>query len=126
MREAVFRLIEFAMRDTGTRAHALYIPGSNRGTIAHAVLVRERAFEHVADDFHITMAVRTEAHASGHAVFVDHAQRSETHMRRIVIVGEGKTVKTFQPAMIGVTTIVGFSDFHHFFVSCFMAIRVIR
>jgi hypothetical protein len=42
--------------------------------VAHAVLVRQRAVEHVADDLHVAVAVGAEAGAGGDAVLVDDAQ----------------------------------------------------
>ena len=35
-------------------------PGPDHGAVAHRVLVRELAFEHVADDLHVAMAVGAE------------------------------------------------------------------
>ena len=73
------------MPDAGAGAHALDIAGVDGRAVAHAVLVRKAAFEHVADDLHIPMPVRTEPLAGGDAVFVDHPQRAELHVLRIVV-----------------------------------------
>ena len=49
------------MRDAGARAHALHVAGADHRARAHAVLVRERALEHVGDDLHVAVPVRAEA-----------------------------------------------------------------
>ena len=54
-----------------------------------------------------------EAHAAGNFVIVNHAERAEPHPLRIMIVGEGESVIAIQPAVVGVTPFVCFSDRHH-------------
>jgi len=44
---------------------------------AERVLVGQLAVEHVADDLHVAMAVRTEARAGRDAILVDDPQRAE-------------------------------------------------
>jgi hypothetical protein len=46
--------------------------------------------QHVRDDFHIAMSVRTEALAGFDAVVIDHAQRTKAHVARIVVIREGE------------------------------------
>ncbi len=55
------------------RAHALHIPWRDDGSIAHAVLVLERTFEHIAQDLHVAMTMRRKAPARLHAILVDDA-----------------------------------------------------
>ena len=74
--------IELAVLDAGARRHALHVARADHGARAQAVLVLERAVEHVGDDLHVAVAVRAEAGARLHAVFVDHAQRAEAHVLR--------------------------------------------
>jgi hypothetical protein len=71
----------------------------------HAVLVRQRAVEHVADDLHVAVAVGAEAGAGGDAVFVDDAQVAHAHVGRVVVVGEREAVETLEPAVVGVTPV---------------------
>jgi hypothetical protein len=50
--------------------------------------MQELALEHVGDDFHVAMGVRTETLAGTDAILVHHPQRAEAGMRRIVVVGK--------------------------------------
>ena len=52
------------------------------------------------------VAVRAEALARLHAVFVDHAQRPEAHVARVVIVGERERVAAVEPAELGAAAVV--------------------
>jgi hypothetical protein len=49
----------------------------------------------------------------GHAVFVDHPQRTHAHVGRIVVVAERESVLRAQPAETGDTAILAFTDVHH-------------
>jgi hypothetical protein len=63
-------------------AHALHVAGANRRAVADGIAMRELAREHVADDFHVAVAVRAEALAGGDAILVDDAQRTELDVLR--------------------------------------------
>src|SRR5258706_1397170 len=80
--------VEFAVRDARARAHALHVARPDHRSVAHRIAVREPAFEHVAQDFHVAVPVRAEPLARLYAILIDHAQRPEPHVRRVVIVGE--------------------------------------
>jgi hypothetical protein len=67
-------VVELAVAHAGAGAHALHLAGQDGRAIAHAVLVRQRAVEHVADDLHVAVAMGAEAGARGDAVFVDDPQ----------------------------------------------------
>jgi hypothetical protein len=95
MRRVLRCMVVFAVLHAGAGAHALHVAGADHAavgstgrSVAHAVLVRQLAAEHVADDFHVAVAVRSEAGAGGDAVFVDDAQVSHPHVLRVVVVGE--------------------------------------
>ncbi|CFO77702.1 Uncharacterised protein [Bordetella pertussis] len=45
--------------------------------------------------------MRAEAPAGGDAVIVDHTQRPEAHMGRIIVIGEGKRMVRIEPAVVG-------------------------
>ena len=64
------------------------------------------AAQHIADDFHVTMAVRAKARARRNAVFVDDAQIAPAHELGVVVVGERKAVKRLEPAVIGVASVL--------------------
>src|SRR5690606_539312 len=72
-----------------------------------AVLVRQRAREHVAEDLHVRVAVRREAGAGGDAVLVDHAQRAEAHPARVVVVAEGERMAAVEPTGPDVAAVAG-------------------
>ena len=82
------RGIELAVAHTGARAHALHVAWTDGRAVAHAVLVLERAFQHIGDDFHVAVAVRAEALPRLDLVVVDHPQRAEPHLARILVIGE--------------------------------------
>ncbi|MCY1542112.1 hypothetical protein D9M68_778390 [compost metagenome] len=103
MRGLVGLVVELAVHHATAGAHALHVARRNGFDVAHAVLVREFAREHVADDLHVPVAVGAEAGAGRHAVFVDHPQVAEAHVGRIVVPREGKAVERAQPAMVGIT-----------------------
>jgi hypothetical protein len=59
------------------------------------------------------MAVHAETAGGFDTVLVDHAQRAELHVLRIVIVGKRKTVKAVEPAVIDVAALSGFAQLDH-------------
>src|SRR5688572_21226978 len=113
MRDAGPVLVEFAMAHAAAGAHALHVAGHDGGAVPHGVLVAERALEHVAEDLHVAVAVRAEARARPHAVFVDHAQRAVADVARIVVVGEREAVVGLEPAVPGVAALVAGPQFGH-------------
>ncbi len=103
------------MLNAGSRRDALHLASLHHSAVSHAVLVFERAADDVTDDFKIAVWVRAKTLASLHSVFVNHPQAAESDVLRVVIIREGKGVVTVQPAVIGMATFVGASDFHHVF-----------
>ena len=113
MRGACFAVIEFGMLHARARTHALHVAGHDVGTGAHGILVAQCAIKHVADDFHVAVAMFAEATTCRHAILVDHAQRSPMHVLVIVVTGEGKAVPGIQPAVVGMATFAGRSQGDH-------------
>src|SRR5688572_13407463 len=101
------------MHHAGPRAHALHVARLDDRAGADAVLVLERPLEHVTDDLHIAMPVPAEPACRRDAILVDHTQRSESDVPRIVVVSEGEAVKGPQPAMIGKAAIACLTDVQH-------------
>ena len=95
------RVIELAVVNAGARRHALHIARADDRARADAVFVLQRAVEDIRDNLHVAMAMSVEAAARAHPVFVDHAQRTETHVLRVVIMAERKAVAAVQPTEIG-------------------------
>src|SRR5258706_9712460 len=119
VRGAALVVVGLAVLHAASGAHALHVARHDGRTVAHRVLVRERAFEHVADDLHVSVAVRAEAGARLDAVLVDHAQRAVAHVPRVLIVGERKAVERAQPAVIGVAALAASPQLVHF--CCWLA-----
>jgi len=113
MRLLAFGVVELAVAHAAAGAHALHISGRDALDVAHAVLVGQIAREHVADDLHVTVAVRAKTGTRGDAVFVDHAQVAPTHVLRVKVLGERKAVKALEPAMVGQAPVFGFAEGQH-------------
>src|SRR6185503_19003261 len=94
-------------------AHALHVARDDGRAVAHRILVAERALEHVADDLHVTVAVRAEARARLHAILVDDAQRTEPHVLRVVVIREGEAVVRVEPAVVGVAALATAPELFH-------------
>jgi hypothetical protein len=81
--------------------------------IAHAVFVRQFAFQYIADDLHVSMGMRAKSGSRGNAIFIDHAQVSHAHMARIMVASEGEAVVALEPTVIGITALTGLAkDLH--------------
>jgi len=106
MNRLVLGVIELAVTDAGPGTHALYLAGKDHRAGAQAVLVLERAFEDIGDDFHVAVRMRRETFARRHTILVDDAQRGKAHVPRVVIIGEGKRMPGVEPAVIGVAAVL--------------------
>ena len=58
-------MVVFGVADAGSRAHALDFAGTDHSGVAHIIVVFERAFDDVGDDFHLPVAVQREAAGGG-------------------------------------------------------------
>ncbi len=72
-------------RDFSRKCSAPRVGGDLPG-VAQAVAVLERARDHVGHDLHLAVAVRREAPARRDYVVVEHAQRAEGDVFRVMIV----------------------------------------
>ena len=84
--------IELRMGHTRAGAHQLDLARHESATIAHAVLVFERAIDDIAEDLHVPMRMIWKTTAWRDTVFIDHAQAAKAHVLRIVVVRKTKTV----------------------------------
>lgn len=107
------RRVELAVDHAGARAHRLHFVRAEHVLLAHAVLVRKPALEHVGEDLHVAMAVRAEAFAGSHTIVVEHTQRTKPHVLRVVIPAERKRVIAVQPPQIGVAAVLGLAQRQH-------------
>ncbi len=99
-------MVELAVLDARAGRHSLHVAAADDGAVAHAVAMRELAFEHVRDDLHVAMRVSAEALARLHPVLVDDAQVPVAHEARVVVVRERKGVATVEPAQVGAAPVV--------------------
>ena len=109
----VARGVVLAVGHAGARGHALQLAGADHRRGAEAVLVLERALEHASHDLHVAVRVRRKALARLDPVLVDHAQRAEAHVLRVVVVGEGERVAALEPAVPGMPALVAAPDLDH-------------
>src|SRR4029077_5932881 len=93
--------VVFAMGDAAARTHTLDFARPDGGTGAQAILILERAFQHIADDLHVAMAVIGKAALGRDLVLIDYAQIAKAHMGRVIILAEGEGVAAVEPAEIG-------------------------
>ena len=93
VRGLAFGVVELAVLHTGACAHALHVARRNAAGVAHAVFVRQLTAYHVADDFHVAVAVGAKTPASGHAVFIHDAQVAEAHVGCVVVARKREGMK---------------------------------
>ena len=67
------RVVELAMANTRARTHLLHIARTNHRARTETISMRDLAIEHIRDDLHVAMSVRTEAAGRRNAVVIDHA-----------------------------------------------------
>ena len=82
------RWIEFTVRHAGAGGHVLNFAGADDAAVAHGILVFQRAAQDIGDDFHVAVRMRAETATARNGVVVDHAQRAESHVVRVVIIRE--------------------------------------
>jgi len=105
--------VELAVADTAAGAHALDVARSNDRAVTDRVAVREFAGEHVADDFHLAVAVSAEARTRLDPILVYHAQRPELHVLRIEVICKCEGMAGLEPAVICVAALCAAPDFLH-------------
>src|ERR1700674_5090432 len=101
------------MRNAAARGHFLDLIGAKLFHVSHTVFVRKFAFQHVAEDFHITMPMGAESLAGSNAVLIDNPQAAKSHVFGIVIIGKRKTMVRIQPPMVGMATLFALADRNH-------------
>src|SRR3954464_769875 len=107
------RMVELAVCDARTGRHSLNVARADHRTGADAVLVLHGAFQDVGDDLHVLVGMRVKTAAWRDAVVVDHAQRADSHVPRVVVVAEGKGVTAVQPTEVGHAALLGGTNDDH-------------
>src|SRR4030095_16849812 len=102
-----------AVHDAGAGPHHLDLPRMDDPAAARAVLVLERALQHVRQDLHVPMAVTPDPLARLDPVVVDHTECAEPQVLRIVVVAERERVPAVEPPQVRAASIVGAPDRHH-------------
>ncbi|MNJ64193.1 hypothetical protein D3C77_601360 [compost metagenome] len=88
------------MDDAAAGTHHLHVASGGTALVAQAVLVGDRSFAHIGDDFHVAVRVRREAAMGRDGVIVPHPEQAPVHARRVVIIREGEVVLGIQPAVL--------------------------
>ena len=86
-------MVELTVLHARACAHALNIAWRDAFDVAHVVFVRQLARHHIADDFHVFVAVGTKTSAGRNTVFIDDAQVAKAHVLFIVIASKRKRMK---------------------------------
>jgi len=107
------RRVELAVYDSGAGRHRLDRVRPDDMPLAHAVLMREAAFEDVTDNLHVAMGVGAKTLPRSYTIVVDDPQSAESHVRGVVIVREGKGMPGIQPAVVGVAPVASVPDRDH-------------
>ena len=81
--------------------------------IAHRIAMLQLAGEDVADDLHVAVRMRAEAHAGQDEVVVDDTQAAEAEPLRVVIVREAEGEIAVQPTVVDVAAFIGASNRFH-------------
>src|SRR3546814_20661923 len=89
------------MGGAASGVHDLHVACSRAPLVAEAVLVRDRAFADVGDDFHVGLGLRRETAVRRDAVVVPDAQAAPAHSRRFVIAREREMEMPIQPTVAG-------------------------
>ena len=113
VRRLIWGRIELAVSHAGARAHDLDLSGTKLPLVAHAILVRQRSGDYVAENFHVSVRVRREAAACCDVVFVDDTQRSKPHGFGIVIISEREGMSGVEPTEVRVASAGGFVERKH-------------
>lgn len=102
--------IELRLGDARASTHELDLARLDLAAVAHAVLVLQRAPDHVTENFHIAMRVGGKTATWCHVILVDHPQAAEAHLGGIVVIGETVGMMALEPAMVGMAALDGFAN----------------
>src|SRR4029077_12903811 len=110
--------IVFGVTYAGASAHHLHIARFGTALVAKTVLMGDRAFADIGDDFHVGMGMGGKAGVRRDLVVVPHAQRAVAHIGGIIVTGEREVVSGLQPAVIGAAEFVERSEIDHGIFLC--------
>lgn len=101
------------MDDAGACTHYLHITRFGTAFVTQAVLVGDRAFTDIGDDFHVPVRVRRETAASRNQVVVPDSQVAPVHTGGVVVLGKREMVMGIEPAVVGVAEAFEGSQLQH-------------
>ena len=104
-----FGCIEFAVDDPASGRHRLDFIRSDNVLFTCAVTMQHVPFDDVGDDFHIAMGMRPKPLPGCDAIVVQHAQRAEAHVLRIVVVTKRKGLVSIEPSRLKMASILASS-----------------
>ena len=104
------RMIEFTVTDSRASCHALNVAGANHGPRAKAVFVFERAVKDDGDDLHVAMRMHAETAPGRDDIIVEHPQRAEPHVLRVIVFAKRKCMVAVEPVDFGAASFFGFAD----------------
>src|SRR5229473_2254828 len=76
-------------------------PGRITEPVPMLSLCSSAPFQNVGNDLHVLVPVGVESGAGADPILIDHAQRAEAHLFRIVVIAEREGVAAVQPSEIG-------------------------
>ena len=113
MRDLVRQRIVLAVTDAGTGTHPLDFARSDLCAGADGILVFQRAFENVGNDFHVLVPMGRESFTGLNTIFVDDAQRAEIGVVGVDEVTEGKCMFRIQPAQVHRAAVFCMTNVNH-------------
>src|SRR5690606_12003744 len=84
--------IALTVTNAGTSAHTLHVAGADHRYIAQIVAMLDLSFDDNRHDLHVLVTMLREASPGYDEVLVEHPKVAETHIFRVVVIGEGKAV----------------------------------
>ena len=105
------------MHDAVAGSHDLDFVAPEDVRAGKAVAVGQAAVDHIGQDLHVAMAVRSEPLAGRDAILVEHAQHAEAHEVRILIAAEGECGVGVQPPEVGAAAVFAPANRDHEVIS---------
>ena len=105
--------IVFGVPDARARAHHLHVTGLGAALVAERVLMGDRTFAHIGDDFDVGVGMRGKAGVRRDLVVVPDAQAPVVHIARVIVAGEREMMLRLQPAVVRAAEFYKWFQFDH-------------
>src|SRR5689334_9208437 len=93
--------IVLGVPDSGTCAHHLNVARFGPALVAEAIPMRDRAFAHIGDDFHVGVRVERKTRIRSDLVVIPDAQLPPMRAVVVEIISKREMMARAQPAMVG-------------------------